>query len=204
MLRSVGFVGMLVVTTLFGGASAHARVPGIPATGTAVSPGSGAPPVAPPGSATMQTGGRLAAAPGSGIHGATPLVGGDGSGGSVILVNARGTGRNTSTDPQRTRFEVPLYSLTTGEQVGRSTHNFTCVTGPGYCDDIDTYHLSEGTIVSEARVSFGPDVQVPGTVFTPPIPRVIVHSRVRPGASPVGSAPSEWSGRPTSATCPSR
>jgi hypothetical protein len=78
------------------------------------------------------------------------------------------TGRNVTTDPTRTIFTVPLYLLATGEQLGISTHNLSCLTLAvgGYCDDIDTYYLPQGTIRSEAKVSVPPDPQRPGFFLT--------------------------------------
>lgn len=85
-------------------------------------------------------------------------------------MNGRGTGRNVSTDPMRTKIEIPLYSVMTGEQVGMSTHNFAC-TPAGYCDDIDNYYLPEGTITTRAKVSYGPDSQQPGTFLVATHPK---------------------------------
>ena len=84
---------------------------------------------------------------------------------TVIIFAGRGTGRNVSTDPTRTRFEVPLFDVSTGEQIGRSTHNFSC-NGALTCEDTDTYHLPQGTVVKTSDVSIAPHTQRPGTVTT--------------------------------------
>lgn len=90
-------------------------------------------------------------------------------GATVIVVAARGQAPNTSTEPGRTQFEVPLYDVVTGEQVGRSTHDFVC-DGFFSCEDTDTYYLPGGSIVSNARVSFNADGQRPGVVMTGAFP----------------------------------
>ena len=80
-------------------------------------------------------------------------------GSKVIIVNGRGTGKvDGSSEPGRTKFEVPLYDVATGEEVGRSTHNFIC-NGPGYCEDIDTYYIGDSSLRTKALVSAQPDTQ---------------------------------------------
>jgi hypothetical protein len=96
--------------------------------------------------------------------GSSPLIGGDGKGGFVLLLVGRGRGPNVSADPSRTMFSVPLYNLSTGEQVGMSHHNFTDI-APFKAQDLDTYELPQGTITRDAVVSFAPDSQDPGWVM---------------------------------------
>jgi hypothetical protein len=89
----------------------------------------------------------------------------------VIVVAGRGRGANTSKDLGRTQFEVPLFDVFTGEQVGRSTHDFIC-DGFLSCEDIDTYYLPEGTLRNKARVSFNQDGERPGWVLVGATPDV--------------------------------
>jgi hypothetical protein len=93
-------------------------------------------------------------------------------GSKVLILNGRGTGKNVSYEPGRTKFEVPLYDVATGEAVGRSTHNFIC-NGPGYCDDIDHYYIGDSHFTARANVSAQPDSQRQGffLVGTHPVER---------------------------------
>lgn len=87
----------------------------------------------------------------------------------IIAVNTRGTADNESTDPQRVRYTFPLYSLTTGERIGTGVDDATCVTTtPPPCavvDDIATFHLAQGDIVSHALVAVSPDSLRPGFIL---------------------------------------
>ena len=85
-------------------------------------------------------------------------------GAQVIVVAGRGVAPNTSTEPGRTQFEVPLYDVITGERVGRSTHDFIC-DGFFSCTDTDTYYLPQGSIRTTAKVSFNNDSERPGWVL---------------------------------------
>lgn len=85
-------------------------------------------------------------------------------GATVLIFAARGTGQNISDDPSRTQFEVPLYDVTTGAEIGRSTHDFIC-NGALTCEDNDTYFLPEGTLRVTSDVGIGPDTQRPGAVI---------------------------------------
>lgn len=92
-------------------------------------------------------------------------------GAKVLVLASRGRGPNVSQEPGRVQFEVPLYDLVTGEQVGNSKHNFIC-DGFMSCEDIDTYILPEGTLTKKARVSFNVDGERPGWVLVGAAPDV--------------------------------
>ncbi|HLF40421.1 MAG TPA: hypothetical protein VI854_02990, partial [Acidimicrobiia bacterium] len=91
-------------------------------------------------------------------------------GSKVIVVAGRGVGQNTSTEPGRVQFEVPLYDVLTGEKVGRSTHDFIC-DGFFTCTDTDTYYLPQGSIEVTAPVSFNNDGARPGWVLVGAAPK---------------------------------
>lgn len=168
MLRAIRYVAILGASVLCVGASANAQVPSAtpaspPQPPPAASPASASAPISQLGaSPRLLEPNRVTAGTASA---ASPLIGGDGSGGYVVLLVARGTAPNVSPDPSRTMFSVPLYNLATGEQVGISHHNFTNV-APGFAEDLDTYELAGGTIFRDAVVSAAPDAQLPGFFLT--------------------------------------
>lgn len=87
----------------------------------------------------------------------------------IIAVNTRGTAQNELTDPSRVRYTFPLYSLTTGERIGTGIDDATCITStPPPCavvDDIATFHLPQGNIVSHALVAVSPNSLRPGFIL---------------------------------------
>ena len=91
-------------------------------------------------------------------------------GAKVIVVAGRGVAPAAHEGPGRTQFEVPLYDVITGEQVGRSTHDFIC-DGFATCTDTDTYYLPQGSIRTTAKVSFNTDSQHPGWVLVGVAPK---------------------------------
>jgi hypothetical protein len=106
-----------------------------------------------------------------------------------IAVNTRGTAHNESTDPSRVRFTFSMYSLATGEQLGTAIDDASCVgSGGAPCtvvDDIVTFHMQGGDIVSHALLSVVPDPQRPGFIM--------VGSR--PSANTIVKATGVYAGR---------
>ncbi|MGH9040066.1 MAG: hypothetical protein ACRDZ3_07535 [Acidimicrobiia bacterium] len=99
------------------------------------------------------------------------IVTGTPEGAKVFVLRSLDRGENTSREPGRTQFEVPLYDVLTGEVAGTSTHDFIC-DGFFSCEDIDTYILPEGLIRQQARVSFNQDGERPGWVLVGAAPAV--------------------------------
>ena len=127
---------------------------------------------------------KLAAAHGLGTAADSP-----GQPSEIIAVNTRGTAKNESTDPSRVRYTFPLYSLTTGERLGTGVDDATCVSAtPPPCavvDDITTFHLPQGDIVSHALVAVSPDSLRSGFI--------LVGSR--PASDTIEKATGVYSGR---------
>jgi hypothetical protein len=107
----------------------------------------------------------------------------------MIAVNTRGTANNESTDPSRVTYTFPLYSLTTGERLGTGTDDATCVsTTPPPCavvDDIATFRLPQGDIVSHALLAVAPDPLRPGFILV----------GARPNADTIVKATGAFAGR---------
>ena len=107
----------------------------------------------------------------------------------IIAVNTRGTAKNESTDPARVTYTFPLYSLTAGQQVGTGIDDATCISSTpppcGVVDDIATFHLPQGDIVSHALLGVAPDPLRPGFI--------LVGSR--PAANTIIKATGAYSGR---------
>ena len=86
------------------------------------------------------------------------------SGGKILAVNSKGTAQNESTDPMRTRFTFPMYSLATGEEIGTITDDIGNTPVPGVVDVITTYRFADGEIVNHMPVSIAQDSQKPGWI----------------------------------------
>jgi len=107
----------------------------------------------------------------------------------LIAIRATGSAENRSAGPPRLRFTVPASSMTTGRPLGTVTDDIACATsGSVPClvvDEVTTFQLPAGSIVSHALVSVAPDAQRPGWV--------ILGSR--PDADTITSATGAYAGR---------
>ena len=87
-------------------------------------------------------------------------------GGDFIAVNTRGKAKNVSDDPNRTVFELDMFSLATGEKIGTARDDVFCSTQtPPPCqvfDAITTFRFPDGDLTTHAQVSVVPDPQRPG------------------------------------------
>ena len=87
-------------------------------------------------------------------------------GGNFIAVNTRGQAKNVSDNPNRTVFELDMFSLATGEKIGTARDDVFCSTQtPPPCqvfDAITTFRFPDGDLTTHAQVSVVPDPQRPG------------------------------------------
>lgn len=84
-------------------------------------------------------------------------------GAEIIAVNVRGMGQRVASAPDRLVRTVELYSMT-GEGIGTATRDFA-FTGPNTGDDVMTFHLPDGDLVSRAVLTFSPSSTDPGFVY---------------------------------------